>query len=598
MSKEIRDLIDTLDERNQTQAELEQTVKLQREEIEKLRFTVKEQRMLIKDLQQQSENQINVPEDVNILKEMLISKKKELTKKEKDIEILEQKVNELSQSTNIPNTKAEFQSENEELIKARKMLVQLTHENEMHQQNENNAKKIIEKLRKENKAYQIKNKELKEQIRSLNNKLKGRKEVEVLKKQLEDEVIINEDLRTEIEDYKEIIEVLEGRIKELEESDHTAIRRLDEKIYVEKIEEGDDPIVLDIEPSNLSEEYQRLQRKIKTAELTHNRLVEEIERHIAEINNLEDEIKTKNIKIDTINAKNDSLNRKIINLEQEIENLTNLENLSRADDLLESFKTDNSLSELQSFKEENKRLKLKIENLEENYSEKVENFKIERDEFDEMIDFLRTENINLKEKVVNLENKQSKPNINFQLEQNSQDQFHAQIRDLNEKNEILRKDLAGLKDENTNLKHQIANVNKTHIEEYKTEAEKIRIDPSISKNYQNNVFLRIFNVLERNERELIIDSLIQDLMQLDNQDARKFIIELLSNIQREKVFDALINLIEKSDWITRLYLVKAFRKFVEEGYKSKFREPIKNLAQDKDPDVREAAQKVLRNLIL
>ncbi|MHA1293360.1 MAG: hypothetical protein ACTSQJ_11915, partial [Promethearchaeota archaeon] len=87
MSKEIRNIIDTVEEENQTKAQMEQTIKFLKEEIGRLNFRLSEQKKLIQDQEKKLEKQEKVPPDVQLLKEMVLSQRQDLIKKDKDIDI-------------------------------------------------------------------------------------------------------------------------------------------------------------------------------------------------------------------------------------------------------------------------------------------------------------------------------------------------------------------------------------------------------------------------------------------------------------------------------------------------------------------------------
>ena len=77
MSKDLKDLIDTVEEKESSLSELEQEVKHLKEELKKLNFTIREQKLLI----QEQENKLQrseifeLPGDIRILKDMLVSQR-------------------------------------------------------------------------------------------------------------------------------------------------------------------------------------------------------------------------------------------------------------------------------------------------------------------------------------------------------------------------------------------------------------------------------------------------------------------------------------------------------------------------------------------
>lgn len=149
MSKELKDLIDSVDYTNKTHSDLENIISRLKEETRRLSFTIDEQKTIIQNqktkLSEFKEN--NISEDIIVLKDLITNQRQDIIKKEKDIEILQQTIAEISKE--FENTQ-KFQEENEELIYANKVIVQLTEENETNRleiENLNNRiKELQEKL--------------------------------------------------------------------------------------------------------------------------------------------------------------------------------------------------------------------------------------------------------------------------------------------------------------------------------------------------------------------------------------------------------------------------------------------------------------------
>ena len=149
MSKELKDLIDSVDYTNKTHSDLENIISRLKEETRRLSFTIDEQKTIIQNqktkLSEFKEN--NISEDIIVLKDLITNQRQDIIKKEKDIEILQQTIAEISKE--FENTQ-KFQEENEELIYANKVIVQLTEENETNRleiENLNNKiKELQEKL--------------------------------------------------------------------------------------------------------------------------------------------------------------------------------------------------------------------------------------------------------------------------------------------------------------------------------------------------------------------------------------------------------------------------------------------------------------------
>jgi len=129
MSKELKDLIDSVDSANQTHSDLETKIRHLKEEVQRLTFTIDEQRTIIQN-QTSKLSRVqddNIPEDISVLKDILTQQRQDIIKKDKDIEILQQTIAEITVEL---EKVQKFEGESEELIYANKEIVQLTEENE------------------------------------------------------------------------------------------------------------------------------------------------------------------------------------------------------------------------------------------------------------------------------------------------------------------------------------------------------------------------------------------------------------------------------------------------------------------------------------
>ena len=215
MSRDLKDLIDTVEVKESTASELEQEVKLLREDIKRLNFTVSEQRLLIKEQERKiaSSEVYELPGDIQILKDMLISQRQEIKKKDKDVEILDERIYELTNKLKKSKVGGESTAESEELIKAKKLVVQLTEENELYRVNENNAKELIENLTKEKESYR---EEMETLIaETLNRELDISDEISNKSESIENIKSINgaESLKLEVENLKNKVIQLKQKLK-------------------------------------------------------------------------------------------------------------------------------------------------------------------------------------------------------------------------------------------------------------------------------------------------------------------------------------------------------------------------------------------------
>ncbi len=153
MSKDIKDLIDSVDSANQAHSDLEIVIKHLKEEVQRLNFTVSEQRKIIENQKSKTPNN-NVPEDISVLKDLVTEQRQDIIKKDKDIEILQQTITDIS--SELDNTQ-KFEDDNEELIYANKEIVQLTEENEGYRKQVEDLNKAIKDLQngKDDISYNV-----------------------------------------------------------------------------------------------------------------------------------------------------------------------------------------------------------------------------------------------------------------------------------------------------------------------------------------------------------------------------------------------------------------------------------------------------------
>jgi HEAT repeat protein len=114
--------------------------------------------------------------------------------------------------------------------------------------------------------------------------------------------------------------------------------------------------------------------------------------------------------------------------------------------------------------------------------------------------------------------------------------------------------------------------------------------------YQTSLITRFFNILDKEKKSLLIETLLFDLTNSENCDIKRFLINILGNFNDTRVFQALLNFITDDDWLTRFYTVKSISKLDYNDLKFHFEKQLQNLLHDNDPDVR-AAVKYLLNKI-
>ncbi|MFW9772799.1 MAG: hypothetical protein ACFFEO_11640 [Candidatus Thorarchaeota archaeon] len=345
MSKNLKDIIESIDSANRAHSDLERIIRYLKEEVQRLTFTVNEQKRIIQNqrakLKEIHEN--DLPADIETLKEMISNQKQDLIKKDKDIEILEQTLEDIT----IELEKAKnYNEESEELIYTNKVVVQLTEENEQ-------KKAIINDLEEKLEFFQEKMKRL-EKI-ELDDKAQQLIDAKKVIFQLTEENGINrvkiEALKAELQEFKiklEESEYLKQSIsKELEDLNiaHKNLIKENQKIETEgsnqtSFSPSEKSELLD-KINNLETEKEHLRNALLTNTSISDNLKfhnDELENELNRIKTLEiskeseyrklmsqkeEELDLVNIKLEKLQNENKQLNEMLIKLkEQEEEALT------------------------------------------------------------------------------------------------------------------------------------------------------------------------------------------------------------------------------------------------------------------------------------
>ena len=276
MSKELKDFIDSVDSANKAQSDLEITIRGLKEDVQRLNFTIDEQIRIIEDQKSKLSNiqNDNMPEDISVLKELITQQRQDIIKKDKDVEILQHTIAEITVEL---EKVQKFEEENEELIYANKEIVQLTEENEnfrIEVEELNNAltnlqkelgsndykeapseessdlldaKKLIIKFTEENGIHRVQIETLKQEIEI---QKKQNQENEALKNQFSHELIetnkILDQLTYDNDQYHEKINYMQQKLEETiklqenlpkDDKDSNEVENLD-KILIEVEDEN------------------------------------------------------------------------------------------------------------------------------------------------------------------------------------------------------------------------------------------------------------------------------------------------------------------------------------------------------------------------
>jgi DNA uptake protein ComE-like DNA-binding protein len=89
MNGDIRGLLDQIDEDSRDQAELEQSVSVLKNEITTLKLVIEDQKVIIDNMNRELKDRSDVlPENLQLLKDIIIAQRREITQKDKDLEIM------------------------------------------------------------------------------------------------------------------------------------------------------------------------------------------------------------------------------------------------------------------------------------------------------------------------------------------------------------------------------------------------------------------------------------------------------------------------------------------------------------------------------
>ncbi|MHA1987767.1 MAG: HEAT repeat domain-containing protein [Promethearchaeota archaeon] len=232
MSKDFKDLINSVEKDTKTHAELEATINSLTEEINRLKAIISEQNSLIHN-QTGSSTLSTVPGEIDILKDLINSQRQELTKKDESIEKLHDQIDGLTIKLEKSKDGTLTEQDNEDLIAAQELILAFTEENE-------ELKNLVEELKSQTipeiSEFDAANQELLEEneamvnIKRLNFQLMEengllRVEVESLKLKLKEQIeelnseelqVANmkiEALTLELDDYEAQIRYLQQKLE-------------------------------------------------------------------------------------------------------------------------------------------------------------------------------------------------------------------------------------------------------------------------------------------------------------------------------------------------------------------------------------------------
>ena len=174
-------------------------------------------------------------------------------------------------------------------------------------------------------------------------------------------------------------------------------------------------------------------------------------------------------------------------------------------------------------------------------------------------------------------------------------------------NEIQENDLEtiieNLKGENNKLNNEIANLKEDKSIVSNNSNQRLRLKQGAPNYYQIDLFMRLFQILNKNEKDILIEAIIEDLIKLKDNEIKRYIILLLITLlndlkEDQRIYKELIRLFKDDDWLIRLTLVKTLYRTDNDELIEIFKKPLKSLLEDVDLDVKEASEQILRKISL
>ncbi|MFX1344552.1 MAG: HEAT repeat domain-containing protein [Promethearchaeota archaeon] len=350
MDKDLKDLIDTIEIETKTRAQLESQIKSMKEEINRLKFTIKEQHLLIEEQGDQiSFAQSDLPSEINILKEMIASQRKDLIKRDENIERLYGKIDELTSHEEQDKYKS-VESQNNELIEAQELILKFSEESEEYRNQIEDLKNQVESLKSEKSELE----EAKKTPTDENAEIVNLKRLNF---QLMEQ---NGLLRVEIESLKakmqEKVEALKSEELELA---NKKIRELTTEMETLNIKLAEKPETVSIQELDLANK--KIEDLTSELEVLKAQMEEKIESATSE------ELELANRKIEALSLEIDDYDAQLKFLQKELETQAEPAIIS-TEEALEYAKMrdqyENTKSELLKYQEENTLLKNYLSKLE------------------------------------------------------------------------------------------------------------------------------------------------------------------------------------------------------------------------------------------
>ena len=616
-SQESSDDISSSASKNVKQLEKER--KRYQAEIEKLqeKYQTLEEKFKKKDKKKKKKEESHVEdgqfvtgllEEADSSKEVIMQSQREIeeykaqiTSLSQELERANETIGELSESSKTQLTQLEKYIQNDQVEKGKL--------NEKIQNLEDKIKKKDKKKKKgkedqledseilsiDNQQLEMISKNYELQIKELTQELENaqpKTDTDDNLKQLLDSKLI-EELQIELDEYKTTVQNLQHQLERAQGSS-------------ENLDIGSEiPGEINKKLLTFEEENKRLQREVTNTNSTVDRLIDEIDGYLKETADQNEEIAQKNSKINALNTKVESLKTDIQQLQEKLSSP-----LERVEENIQS-QTDESTEIIASLRNEKKELTDTISALTEqnlalsnNLSELIEASTGDT----ERITILEQENQKLNDTILEYKNKESEQPLEIgsipSFDQPFDDESASIIRDLKNENQNLIQELNEIKSNQATDNDSLKKMEQLtqEIQRLKTEQTTTTMGANITqqdtdvqlnlpKSYQAQLFTSMLENLDIDNKNKVIDTLIQDLKNHENFEVKRNAMSILCHLNSDKVNKAFANLIHDENWLVRFYLVK----IVSKTRNPELQKLLKALANDIDIDVREAANRMLSN---
>ena len=411
MNRDLKDLINTVEKETKSRSELEATINSLKEDINRLKFTIKEQHLLIEEQGDQiSFAQSDLPSEFNILKEMITSQRKDLTKRDENIDKLNDKIDDLTSQMGKPKN-GTFEIQNNDLLEAQELILKLSEESEEYRNQIEDLKNQLESIESEKVDLEETDKVQTEENEEIVN-------IKRLNFQLMEQ---NGLLRVEIESLKAKMQkrIQEARSEELE----LANRKIED--LTSEIDSLNAQMQERIEKVS-SEELELANRKIEALTSEIDSLNAQMQERIEKVSS--EELELANRKIEDLTSEIEDYDTQLKFLQRELEKpiepaIISTEDALEFAEMKEQY--ENTKSELLKYQQENELLNNKLSELE---SHNIELIDIESSTNSIAYDFPEHFQIALFKRMYKLLDDKNKKSV-----------INTLIKDLNSKNNEIKR---------------------------------------------------------------------------------------------------------------------------------------------------------------